>query len=294
MSFLNTSSPKSDNLLLNYFKNYRRTITGIRVRNYHKRLEDRHIVKDSPVKEIEWFEEKDKGCLVYVEGKREPMRGLMYHDDFVASMIWKKALALFLKFIWGNEEFEKEGKKNIFELIFILIGVIKMYPFYIKFLHHALYDNIYENTDKYSQPIRELSRVFPAGMEKERDIICFFSESDHAYRYRLQDVLTELDQKAFSRNPGKETKRLLDILTEREPVEGTMRAKWRALKKVITLIFIYLLILKPKLYRAIKVMVDEINLDETKFSKEDLYWINEQNSFNFRGLSYEVRKTMNK
>ena len=293
MSFLQTKASRQDNLVLNFFKNYRRTITAMRVRGYHKRLNDRHIKSDSPIKEIEWFEEQDKGCLVYIEGKREPMRGLMYHDDFIASMIWKKALALFLKFIWGNEEFEGK-KKNIFEILFIVMSTIKMYPFYLTFIHHALYDNIYENTDKYSQPIRELSRVFPKGLEKEKDIVCFFAESDHAYRYRLQDVLPLLNKEAFFKNPAKETNRLLDILTEREPVEATMKAKWRALKKIIPILFIYLKVFKPKILKMVKEMVREINLEEIEPSKEDRYWMNEAPSYNFRGLSYEVRKTLNK
>lgn len=292
MSFLTQTQPKTHNLVLMFFKNYRRAITTIRVKNYHKRLEDRHIEKDAPVREIEWFEEKDKGCLVYVQGKREPMRGLMYWDDFVAGLIWKKGIALFLKFIGGSEEFAGK-KKNPLELAIILIGTIKLYPFFIKFVHFALYDNIYENTDKYSQPVREFYRAFPKEFPLEKDLFCFFSESDHAYRYREQDIMMEVDKEAFKKNPAKETQRLIDIMIAREPVESTMRAKWRVLKKLVPFAFLYLKIFKPKVLKALKKMVEDINLEEIRPSKEDLYWMNEAPSYNFRGLKSETRKLLN-
>ena len=291
MSFLTISAPKTHNLILNYFQNYRRTITVMRTRNYHKRLEDRNQTDTTPVREIEWFEELDKGCNVYIKGHKYPMRGLMYWDDFMAGYIWKKAVVLYLRFIEGIEEF---GHKNIFKKIFLLWATKNQYPFYLQFMHHALWDNIYEQTNKYSQPIRELHRVFPPGREKERDIVCFFIESDYAYRYRYQDIVMELNKGAFKKNPTKETQRLINIMISREISEGTMRNKWRALNKLVPFIFLYLKVFKPKILKQVFQMVGDLNIDETKPSKEDLYWMNEASSYNFRGIKINARKTINK
>lgn len=271
----------------------------MRVKNYHRRLqndrEQAHL--NNKIKNIEWFEECDKGCLVYIEGEKYPMRGLMYWDDFIASLIWKKGLGFFLHFISGKQDVSDKyvfKKKNIFELLIILAGVVKLYPFIIKFVHEALWDNIYENKDKYCQPIREFYRVWPEEYSKERDIFCFFSEADPAYKYREQDIIPNLDKEAFEKNPGKETKRLMDLMVSRERKEDVlMRSKWAGVLKLIPIAFIYLRIFKPKILRAIKKAVKELNLDEISPSPEDMYWMNCADSYRFHNLSYEARKMLN-
>lgn len=292
MSFLTQKAPQQHTLILNFFQNYRRLIVTRRTMNYHKRLETRNLDPKDPIREIEWFEELDKGCLVYLKDKKYPMRGLMYWDDFQAGFIWKKAITMFLRFINGHEGFRK---KNIFEKLIILWAVRKQYPFYIQFLHHALYDSIYENQDKYSQPIRELYRIFPKGFELERDILCFFIESDHAYRYRFQDFVMELDKTAFKKNPLKETIRLLEIVKSREPEleHKTMWHKWNAIQKLAPFVYCYLKIFKPSILKRFIQAVGNLNIEEVKMSVEDKYWANEAQSYNFRGLKYNTRKILN-
>jgi len=62
---------------------------------------------------------------------------------------------------------------------------------------------------KYSKPVRELHRVFTLMRSREgeeqmkgkwtemRDILCLFFEYDDAYRFRLMDVMREIDLKEF-------------------------------------------------------------------------------------------------
>lgn len=62
---------------------------------------------------------------------------------------------------------------------------------------------------KYSKPVRELHRVFTLMRSREgekemkgkwtemRDILCLFFEYDDAYRFRLMDVMAEIDLKEF-------------------------------------------------------------------------------------------------
>lgn len=62
---------------------------------------------------------------------------------------------------------------------------------------------------KYSKPVRELHRIFTLVRSREgepemkgkwtemRDILCLFFEYDDSYRFRLMDVINELDKSQF-------------------------------------------------------------------------------------------------
>lgn len=260
--------------------------------NYRKRAEiERNLDDDAPVREIEWFEPLDKGCLVYVEGEKEPMRGMNYWTEFVDSFIWKKGIVMFFSFLNGGEGFRKKG---LLEKLFLIYAARKYYAFYIKFIHHALWDSLWEKADKYSQPVRELYRVFPESFEMERDIVCFFLEADHAYRYRWQDIMCELDKAKFKKNPCKEFQRLFQIMIDREPKTSLlMKRKWGYFKKMIPFAYWYLKIFKPSILKRLCWAIEDINIDEIKPSREDLYWMNRAESYNFRGLNWSIRKLMN-
>jgi len=233
----------------------------------------------------------DKGCLVYVQGKEEPMRGLLWIEDFDKIFIWKRAFTEFINFI-GDKEGHK--KKNIITKLIVLWATTKQYEMYLRFIHHAIFDVIFDDPNKYCQPMRELYRVFPKELERERDLICMFLEGDHAYKYRFQDIVSELNQPAFKKNPLKETIRLVEILKSREVYGKTMWHKWDAMKKVIIIAYWGLKIFKPKLFKTLLKMVGDLNINEIKPSKEDLYWMNLQDSYNFRGLDFNYRMLINK
>jgi hypothetical protein len=231
--------------------------------------------------------------LIYIEGEKEPMRGLMENTNFMAGYTWKKAIVLFLMFLMGKGGFPKT---NIFDKLLIIYSLKKNYQLYRAFMHFALTDNFYPDPDKYAQPVREVWRIFPKSLWRERDIFCFFMEADFAYRYRLQDIISEFNKEAFKKNPLKEITRLMDLMVQREPEEPEagmgMKRKWNGIKKLLPLAFWYLRIFHNKLYKELIKAGEEINLEEIKPTKEDLYWMNKQESYNFRGLSYEARKIL--
>lgn len=236
------------------------------------------------------FKELRKGSLVFFEERKEPFRGIRTTEAFQAGFIWKKAIVLLLQFINGKQGFKK---KNIFQKIVILISLLVNYEFYIRFIHHALLDHFYDNPDRNSQSVRELYRVMQ-DFPQERDIVCFFLEADWAYRLRFQDVVSELDKTAFNENPLKETLRLLDLLADRESYqgEGGVKTKWVMMKRLIPLAYLYVKIFKRSLFKKIIKAVDNINLGEIKFSKEDQWWAYDTDSYNSKGLSFEIRKRL--
>jgi hypothetical protein len=80
-------------------------------------------------------------------------------------------------------------------------------------------DNI--DPKKYSRPVREIYRLFNLLIEKEkreemkqkwvnlRDVICYILEFDSAYRFRLQDVLREINLKEIE--PDEYTKYYMSL-----------------------------------------------------------------------------------
>jgi len=281
---------KKSVLLLSNWKAFRNGLVNAMMQEYYTKPKIRNFPSSSDEKtnEVHWFEPlKEGGCLVHFKEHKMPLRGLMLMDNFQAAFIYKRGITHFLQFIGGINGFKK---KNIFEKIFILVSLLVNYEFYLRFIWNALYDNFLD-VKKYSQPVRELYRVM-AEFPMERDIACLYLEASQGYRYRWQDIFSELDKTAFLKNPLKETKRLFDTIISREPTEQ-MKSKWRIMRKGITPLYWYAKIFQRKPLKKIIKIVEEVNLEETKLSREDLYWTNRTDSFDFGGISYEIRKLLN-
>jgi len=285
------TAKKKSNLLLSNWKAFKRGLIMAMMQEYYSKKEIRNI-SNVKTKEIDWFKPLEKGCLAYFKENKMPLRGIMMMEEFQNANLCKRSIPFFAHFINGTFGFKK---KNVLEKIFILVSLKIHYEFYLKFIHNALYDSFLDNPDKYSQPVRELYRVLTE-FPMERDIACFFLESDHAYRYRWQDIFSLLDKVAFLKNPLKETLRLFEILMSRENkffLEGGLWHKWKMFKGLITIFYWYARIFQRKLLKKIMKIVEEINLDEIRPSPEDKYWMNTTSTYDFGGISWGIRKLLN-
>jgi hypothetical protein len=247
------------------------------------------MIKDEKPMVVRDFRVADKGSYTYFQGFKEPIRNMHAVKDLDSAFIWKRALTYYFQFFNGKQKFE--GRRGILQKFLILLSLLVNYKFYRKFIHHAIEDNLYDHPDRYSQSIRELYRVM-SEFPLERDILCFFMDTDHAYLYRFQDIMAELNKEALKKNALKEIIRLIDIMISREPFTGErgMRDKMRMAKKVIVPAYWAIRIFKPKLLKRLIKILEDLNIDEVKFSKEDLFWTNRTKSYNFGGLKYETRQ----
>lgn len=134
----------------------------------------------------------------------------------------------------------------------------------------------------YSEPVKELRRVLDID-PIWKDVITLIFQHDMAYCYRMQDILGELDKQAFFKNPTKEAKRLANMLIEREIQGMNGMGKFRKIMPLFLLIFRFM----PK--KKIKEFIKNIDLEHIKLSKEDIYWTNIVDNYNYRGLSYDQR-----
>lgn len=227
---------------------------------------------------------KDKTLRMYIKGAKEPIR--MYPD---INSVWftayyKRFIPLILH--------QLEGMGWIKRII-TLLAIKYNYEIAIKWLEHIF--STYQGTLKeehYSQPVKEIRRVLRGEMnETLMDAITLVIEYDSGYRYRFQDIIAELNvSHLYNEYITEELQRLLDILTYREGLGKIDPAsKWQKLKRLLPIIFF----LYPKLKKKIVKILSEINIDEVRFDKSDIYWVNQNPCHLYRGMSIEDRQAEN-
>lgn len=234
---------------------------------------------------VEIFE---KGCAVWLVGEKYPIRGVTPGYKVTPVTQYKKLVPMWIKFLIGGEEgIVSFTKKSKFKQGLIVMGLLLYKEFFINWLWYALQE-VYNEERFYGQPVRELYRLIKN--EKVRDILCAVLEYDTAYRYRLQDIMVELDKVKFEKNPIKELDRLLKIMISREckAEDDKKILGMRKIGKIIPLLNIYLFF-NRKLLKELKRIVKEIKVEEVKLSVEDIYWTNKYRDYNFGGIEYSTR-----
>jgi hypothetical protein len=223
------------------------------------------------------FRKLHKGCEVYYKDEAQPVR-VYYPDTRVIEIAkFKRAMPDFFNFI---------SNAGLFKKILILIAAPYYYKYFINWAHWAMRDN-FMTEDKYNQPAREMYRLIRD--ENIRDIVCAIIEYDIAYRLRFQDIVCMVNKKRFEENPIKETKRLFDILIQREWVDKKntgMKAKWGKIKK-----WLWVLNFRPKIINELKRIVREMDLEAIAPTPSDWYWMCNPiyEGYNFGGLNAKQR-----
>lgn len=103
-------------------------------------------------------------------------------------------------------------------------------------------------------------------------------ENDSAYKFRLQDILPEVNVEAFKKNPAKEIKRVLDILLYREDTDDLV-PRWETLGKIV--------IYASKNKKARKLLIrflSELDMDKIKPDEADWYFCLRRRMYKFGGL----------
>jgi hypothetical protein len=110
-------------------------------------------------------------------------------------------------------------------------------------------------------------------------------EYDDAYRYRLQDILSETTHEALTTNTNQEIKRLVSILEQRTPKGNDVANK---IKRLLTPIQLLLLI--PHYRKAFKKALTHTILKGMQYDPADKYWAQlKGDDYLFTGLPYEER-----
>lgn len=247
------------------------------------------------------------GRYTYIKGYPRPYRGCP-HNEIVQQIDFIKKV---IKFTLEGIGRSYKGWKKIL-LPFHIFGIIKALESFI----YSLYffgDQERLKLIMYSQPIREMHRIFDNEIKAEkdekerkklvvqRDLVCLLMEYDNAYRFRAQDILSELDKEHLKKSFLGEMYRLctLIVFRERYRVIGRKKFLWftitkyRDVKKKMWflkwLILGYLFINRG-LAKKVKRMLLDMNIDEVKLNEDDKCYCRPRMDYTFGFLKKENRK----
>jgi len=250
------------------FSEYYETIKkGLNVRKntelYRRMLKELPIT--TPPKEkrvynpiIERVELTKNGVMSYLVGEKYPVRFYTPHEVVDIITVYKRL-------------FRSIVEKGIIGLLILYFGR-KIWLEWSK--HYFRYNPVLLKEECWSQPVREIRRVLKID-ETLKDAISLILQNDMAYCYRMQDILGEPNK---DNPPIKEIKRLVDLSISRDHGSG--------LSEVLKKLRKYLWLLR---FTKAKAMLMDLNIDEIRLSREDIYWTSIVPGYDYRGLSYEQR-----
>ncbi len=144
---------------------------------------------------------KEGGVLMYMKGFKYPYRGFPFYEFVEKLDIIKKILKGFL----GRVHYHlRTNRRRIFTLI-PSMWFLKRIAFSLLYSFYRVIERFRIKPHRYCKAVREIYRVFNIMIEREknpemrdkirqlRDFICMFLEFDNAYRFRLQDIIEEVN-----------------------------------------------------------------------------------------------------
>ena len=216
------------------------------------------------------------GIKVYVKGATYPKKGFPTPEAVWSANQAKRLLieALKLPLLFLNPI-----KKLL--AVYNDIAMKAVQPFILK--------------DEYMTPtgqeIKSYIRIFMTHLQFSQqlakdfaNIIGFIIDIDDAYRYRIQDILSETTQQELLSQPIREIRRLTHILIQRDS-PGVSRKFQRVS------ILLQLLLLLPHYRRAFKKTLSEnfLFFQKLQYDPADEYWVWNRPDYKFMGMTHELR-----
>ena len=236
---------------------------------------------------------RDKGCEIYYRDEAYPVRSFIPDTRGIEITRFKRALPLFFRFLTGKnktvlwtepdkydpDEFERIGW---FKKFLVIITLPIYYKFILAWQHWALRDS-FMSENKYNQPAREMYRLIKN--VKVRDLVCAILEYDLAYKFRFQDIASQINKRYFMQDPFKEIKRLVKLIQDREVGDG-MKVKWSYIN-----LGLWYLKINRKLLKELKEIVLQLDVEAISPTPADTYWMCSPpyEGYNFAGLSFKER-----
>lgn len=142
-------------------------------------------------------------------------------------------------------------------------------------VYHRVIDRFKLKVIRHCDAIRELHRAFSIPLPKEselqkdirekvRDLTCMILEYDNAYRFRVQDIVPELNKESLKKHPRKELLRLLGIMVSREKTQE-IKDTWKLVRYFVSLYLVF----DRKLVQMIVHVLSNLDLNEVSLSEED-------------------------
>lgn len=264
-------------------------------------MEGRHVIESSIISTGQKYHMYDRteypregGIYVYYKGLPFPKKGFPFPEAIHANDLVKRVTVTMLKSI-----------STKYMIPSILAFALLPWKMKMKALSGILteYNRIgdwllmgcYLKQDRYSNPCRTLRKVVEnfmseLGIDKTQSmlfarIITTMFEYDDAYRYRLQDAMTETSAEALAKTPTREVKRIIGIVGKREQAE-------RVIQHIASVSFIAGGVLAhPKIRKAFSKAILSVK-DEFKslqLDNADRYHVLMRGDYDFLGRTFEER-----
>lgn len=117
-------------------------------------------------------------------------------------------------------------------------------------------------------------------------ITSHFLEYDNAYRYRVQDLFSETTKEALLKDPVKEMKRLLQIMSLRDD-NIEVKGKFRSLVMILSFA-----LFSRKIKKALINAIKGADIERMGFDGDDEYWVCMRTDYKFFGKEYDERMKM--
>lgn len=227
---------------------------------------------------------EEGGVLTYMEGHSYPYRGFPFFEFVDKIDLIKKVSRASLSGLYHSL---KKTNRLWFLTLIPAIWISKSLVRTGVYVFYRIVERFRLKSKMYCQALRELYRAFSIPKENElvsqqelrfrlRDLICMVLEFDNAYRFRLQDILEELNKDNAKKNFLKELDRLLSIMQTRE-VGQDIKDTWTLLKLFVR----YYLRFDRELREILQTTLLELDIEKIKLTPEDIHYCEKRKDYVF-------------
>lgn len=206
---------------------------------------------------------QEGGVLTWMEKYKYPFRGYP-HYEFVEKIDFiKKVNRAFASGLYHQlKSLPKIYFLTILPGLWMIKNVVRAWVYV--FYRHI--ERFRIKQERYCVFVRELHSSFgESELDKMiRDLLCMILEFDNAYRFRAQDILSELDKESLQKHPSGELLRLLKMMMGREKTQE-IRDTWTLVQLIVRF---YLWFDRP-LIKLIKNALLRIDLEKVRLTVED-------------------------
>lgn len=230
------------------------------------------------------------GIQIYIDGAPFPQKGLPTAESIWSINVIKKTIIEAIK-LFATPQFCLSGA--MFMILPKRKFMNKLVASFNRICWGVLNPHILKT--EYKTPIaQELTDMISSFAEelgidiehchKLGQIIAHVIEYDNAYRYRLEDLMSETSKGRLTKSPIKEIHRLCGLLQERDvnPIvkKNAKRLAW----------FLTLLLLSPRIRKSFKKVLTNCTFSKLQLDESDTYWCLIREDYNCMGMNYEDRQ----
>lgn len=131
--------------------------------------------------------------------------------------------------------------------------------------------------------LRELG--FSEGLTKEFALtVASMVDDDTAYRWRVQDLLSETTSENMINYPRKQIKRLMYFFAQRDPERATLIERFQSVANLLSMALWI-----PRIRRAYEKSMKQITFEKLQFDEIDRYHVRNRAGYDYFGLTVEER-----